>query len=120
MGLFFRIDDYLERFVTSMHKLRLDVGLDKEAIRTALVELIATSELKSAYVSMVASRDIPIIPGTRDPRSCKNHFYAWAVPFVWVIPQEVAKRGAHISIAKEPLRISEQSVDPMVKKLSLG
>jgi branched-chain amino acid aminotransferase len=119
-GAFFRIDDYLERFVTSMHKLRLDVGLDKEAIRTALVELIATSGLKSAYVSMVASRGIPIIPGTRDPRSCKNHFYAWAVPFVWVIPQEVAKRGAHISIAKEPLRISEQSVDPTVKNYHWG
>lgn len=119
-GAFFRIDDYLERFVTSMNKLRLDVGLDKEAIRTALVELIATSGLKSAYVSMVASRGIPIIPGTRDPRSCKNHFYAWAVPFVWVIPQEVAKRGAHISIAKEPRRISAQSVDPTVKNYHWG
>ena len=119
-GAFFRIDDYLERFVTSMNKLRLDVGLDKEAIRTALVELIATSGLKSAYVSMVASRGIPIISGTRDPRSCKNHFYAWAVPFVWVIPQEVAKRGAHISIAKEPRRISAQSVDPTVKNYHWG
>ena len=69
---------------------------------------------------MVASRGIPIIPGTRDPRSCKNHFYAWAVPFVWVIPQEVAKRGAHISIAKETRRISAQSVDPTVKNYHWG
>ena len=73
-GAFFRIDDYLERFVTSMHKLRLDVGLDKEAIRTALVEQIATSGLKSAYVSMVASRGIPIISGTRD-LSSPNFLY---------------------------------------------
>ena len=119
-GAFFRIDDYLERFITSMSKLRLDVGLDKEQIRSALINLISTSGLKSAYVSMVASRGTPIIPGTRDPRSCKNHFYAWAVPFVWVIPKDVAKRGAHISIAKETRRISAQSVDPTVKNYHWG
>ena len=119
-GAFFRIDDYLERFMTSMGKLRLNVGLDKEEIRSALITLISTSGLKSAYVSMVASRGIPIIPGTRDPRACKNHFYAWAVPFVWVIPQEVAKRGAHISIAQETRRISMQSVDPTVKNYHWG
>ena len=60
-GAFFRIDDYLERFITSMSKLRLDIGLEKEEIRSALVELISTSGLKSAYVSMVASRGTPII-----------------------------------------------------------
>ena len=119
-GAFFRIDDYLERFMTSMDKLRLNVGLDKEEICSALVTLISTSGLKSAYVSMVASRGIPIIPGTRDPRACKNHFYAWAVPFVWVIPQEVAKRGAHISIAQETRRISIKSVDPTVKNYHWG
>ena len=119
-GAFFRIDDYLERFMTSMSKLRLNVGLDEEEIRDALVTLISTSGLKSAYVSMVASRGIPIIPGMRDPRACKNHFYAWAVPFVWVIPQEVAKRGAHISIAQETRRISTQSVDPTVKNYHWG
>ena len=47
-GAFFRIDDYLERFTTSMSKLRLDVGLDKEEIRAAIVDLISTSGLKSA------------------------------------------------------------------------
>ena len=119
-GAFFRIDDYLERFMTSMGKLRLNVALDKEEIRSALITLISTSGLKSAYVSMVASRGIPMIPGTRDPRACKNHFYAWAVPFVWVIPQEVAKRGAHISIAQETRRISMQSVDPTVKNYHWG
>ena len=119
-GAFFRIDDYLERFMTSMSKIRLDVGLDEAEIRSALVDLISTSGLKSAYVSMVASRGIPTIPGTRDPRFCKNHFYAWAVPFVWVIPQKVAKRGAHISIAKETRRISSQSVDPTIKNYHWG
>ena len=79
-GAFFRLDDYLDRFEVSMEKLRLNVGMDRHSIRAALIELVATSGLQSAYVSMVASRGTPIAPGTRDPRTCSNHFYAWAVP----------------------------------------
>jgi branched-chain amino acid aminotransferase len=112
---FFRLDDYLDRFEVSMEKLRLDVGMDRNAIRAALFELVATSGLKSAYISLVASRGAPIVPGTRDSRACRNHFYAWAVPFIWVIPEEVAKRGAHISVAQDVRRISSNSVDPTIK-----
>ena len=119
-GAFFRLDDYLDRFIVSMEKLRLDVGMDRAAIRAALVELVATSGLQSAYVSMVASRGTPLVPGTRDPRACANHFYAWAVPFIWVIPENVAKRGAHISVAKYARRIPIDSVDPTVKNYHWG
>ena len=119
-GAFFRLDDYLDRFMVSMDKLRLDVGMDRADIRAALVELVATSGLQSAYVSMVASRGTPRIPGTRDPRDCVNHFYAWAVPFIWVIPEEVAKRGAHISLAEDARRIPIDSVDPTVKNYHWG
>ena len=69
---------------------------------------------------MVASRGTPIVPGTRDPRACKNHFYAWAVPFIWAIPEEVAKRGVHISVAEDARRIPANSVDPTVKNYHWG
>ena len=94
--------------------------MDRNAIRAALFVLVATSGLKSAYVSMVASRGTPIVPGTRDPRACRNHFYAWVVPFIWVIPEEVAKRGAHISVAQDVRRISSNSVDPTIKNYHWG
>ena len=119
-GAFFRIEDYLDRFEVSMKKMRLDVGMDRSAIRNALIELVATSGLQSAYVSMVASRGTPLIPGTRDPRGCRNHFYAWAVPFIWVIPEAIAKRGAHISVARDSRRIPSNSVDPTVKNYHWG
>lgn len=119
-GAFFRLDDYLDRFELSMKKLRFDVGMGRSTIRSALIELVATSGLQSAYVSMVASRGTPIAPGNRDPRACTNHFYAWAVPFIWVIPKDVVKRGAHISIAQDARRIPSNSVDPTVKNYHWG
>ena len=119
-GAFFRLDDYLDRFELSMKKLRFDVGMDRSTIRSALIELVATSGLQSAYVSMVASRGTPIVPGTRDPRACTNNFYAWAVPFIWIIPKDVVKRGVHISIAQDARRIPSTSVDPTVKNYHWG
>ena len=119
-GAFFRLDDYLDRFELSMKKLRFDVGMGRSNIRSALIELVATSGLQSAYVSMVASRGTPIAPGNRDPRACTNHFYAWAVPFIWVIPKDVVKRGAHISIAQDARRIPSTSVDPTLKNYHWG
>jgi branched-chain amino acid aminotransferase len=94
--------------------------MDRNAIRAALFELVATSGLKSAYVSMVASRRTPIVPGTCDPRAYRNHFYPWAAPFIWVKPEEVAKRGAHISVAQDVQRISSNSVDPTIKNYHWG
>ena len=119
-GSFFRLDDYLDRFEASVNSLRLDIGQNRESIRKILNDVVASTGLKSAYVSMVASRGTPSIPGTRDPRLCDNHFYAWAVPFVWVIKPEVAKRGAHIMVASTSRRISPEAVDPRVKNYHWG
>lgn len=119
-GKFFRLDDYLDRFFESIAALRLDIPQDKAEMRQILHDMIAASGLREAYVSMVASRGVPSVPGTRDPRLCTNHFYAWAVPFVWVIKPEIAKRGAHLKISETSTRISPGSVDPTVKNYHWG
>ncbi|MCP5088986.1 MAG: branched-chain amino acid--2-keto-4-methylthiobutyrate aminotransferase [Rhodobacteraceae bacterium] len=119
-GSFFRLPDYLDRFESSITKLRLDIPQSRQEITDILHDMVATSGLRSAYVSMVASRGTPIVPGTRDPRACKNHFFAWVVPFVRVIPQDVAERGAHIQLATASRRISPSSVDPTVKNYHWG
>lgn len=119
-GAFFRLEDYLDRFEASMDALRLDVGMDRAAIRDALVDMVATSGLRRAYVSMVASRGTPHIPGTRDPRACANHFYAWCVPFVWVIPPEVMERGPRMALVADRQRIDPAALDPRVKNYHWG
>jgi branched-subunit amino acid aminotransferase/4-amino-4-deoxychorismate lyase len=45
-GAFFRLEDYLDRFMVSMDKLRLDVGMNRAEIKAALIELVATSGLQ--------------------------------------------------------------------------
>ncbi|MEL7274730.1 MAG: aminotransferase class IV [Pseudomonadota bacterium] len=119
-GRFFRMDDYLDRFAASMEACRLSVPQSKEDMRRIVHEIVARSGLERSYVSLVASRGQPSIPGSRDPRLCENHFYAWCVPFVWVFLEEVIERGAHIQIAKNVERISPHAVNPRAKNYHWG
>ena len=93
-GRFFRINDYLQRFESSMEKCRMSVEQDREDIRRILHQMVGRSGLQSSYVSLVATRGQPSVPGSRAPRLCANYFYAWNVPFVWVSLEDVPKRCA--------------------------
>lgn len=119
-GAFFRLEVYLERFAASMASLRLDPGISTDDIRAALHEMVAATGLRDAYVAMVCSRGKPSVIGSRDPRDCVNHFYAWAVPWIDVIPQEVQARGARLWVAQNVRRIPVQSVNPRAKNYHWG
>ncbi len=119
-GRFFRLDDYLHRFEESVDKCRLDIKQSRDDIRQILHQIVARSGLQHAYVSFVASRGQPATPGSRDPRDCVNHFYAWCVPFVWVFTEEMVKRGVRIHIPQHLHRIGESSVDPTAKNYHWG
>lgn len=112
---FFRLDDYLDRFMASITALRMDIEQDRDAIRDALADMVAASGLTNAYVSMVAARGRNPIPGSRDPRDCDNHFFAWCVPYVHIVKPEIANTGTSVWIAKSVRRIPQDSVNPRVK-----
>lgn len=119
-GRFFRLNDYIARFQNSLVKCSLSIEQSPEDIREILQTIVAKSQLRQAYVSFVASRGQPTIPGSRDPRDCVNHFYAWCVPFVWVFKEEVLKRGAHLYVPDNIQRIGTDSVDPTAKNYHWG
>ena len=119
-GAFFRFDEYLARFLSSMENLQLDPGMSKRDIQTALHQMVSKSSLRDSYVAMVCSRGKPKIAGSRDPRDCDNHFFAWCVPYVHVIKPEVVEQGATAWIAQNAYRIPENSVNPLVKNYHWG
>jgi len=119
-GGFFRLNDYLGRFGDSMASLRMDIGMSPDDIRAALTEMVAASGLRTAYVAMVASRGVPLIPGTRDPRDCGNHFYAWCVPYIHIMRPELPPENRTAWIAKQVTRIPAASLDPRVKNYHWG
>ena len=119
-GAFFRLDDYLERFQQSLAKVRIEVPQTPEEMRDIVHAIVGRSGLQDSYVAMVASRGVPLIPGTRDPRQCGNHFFAWCIPYVHVIKPEIAARGTHLFVPEDVRRIPPDSVDPTAKNYHWG
>ncbi len=119
-GAFFRLDDYVSRFVASVAALRMEIGMDAGAVKRALHDMVAASGFQDSYVAMVAARGRNPVPGSRDPRDCKNHFYAWCAPYVHIVKPELAERGTSVWIAKRIRRIPEDSVNPRVKNYHWG
>ena len=119
-GAFFRFDEYLARFLSSMENLHLDPGMTKLDIQVALHQMVGKANLRDSYVAMVCSRGRPKISGSRDPRDCENHFFAWCVPYVHIIKPEVVEQGATAWIAQNAYRIPENSVNPRVKNYHWG
>merc|ERR1719428_168582 len=81
--------------------------------------MVAASGLKDAYVAMVASRGLPE-PGSRDPRLCSQHFFAWCVPYVRILKPDVERVGASLWVAKSVRRIPPECLDPKVKNYQWG
>jgi branched-chain amino acid aminotransferase len=118
-GAFFRLDDHLERFAHSMAARRLAPPEDRAQMAAILHRCVALSELRDSYVAMVTLRGRPRIAGSRRPTDCANHFVAYAMPWVDVIPKDVQERGAHLWIASVP-RVPDASFDPTVKNYQWG
>ena len=119
-GAFFRLEDYLDRFMVSISRLRMEIGMTRADVAAALHQMVAASGLQDAYVAMVAARGRNPVPGSRDPRDCDNHFYAWCVPYVHIVKPKIAEKGTTVWIAKSVRRIPQDSVDPTVKNYHWG
>ncbi len=117
-GAFFRLEDHLTRFEASMAKLRLSVPQSRDEMREILTECVRRSGLRRSYVAMVCLRGVPT-RASRMPGACASYFVAYARPWVWVFPEAVVERGAHL-VVPQSVRIPPESVDPRVKNYHWG
>ncbi|MDA0997765.1 MAG: aminotransferase class IV, partial [Proteobacteria bacterium] len=117
-GAFFRLDDHLERFHASMRHMRLVCPHDATDIRRIIEQCVARTGLRRAYVSMMTTRGVNP-KGTRDPRDCINAFYAYVVPYIWIVPPERLDAGIDIRVT-DIQRIPPGSIDPRAKNFHWG
>lgn len=110
-GQFFRLADHIARFRRSCGLLRLEIPYDDAGLTAALGGLVAASGLREAYVQMLVTRGRPA-PGSRDPRSCRNRFFAFCLPYVWISPKDGP--GLRLKVSDRP-RIDSASVSSEIK-----
>lgn len=116
-GSFFRLDAHLDRFERGCERLRLALPLSRDRVAALLHELVAVTGLRDAYVEVICTRG-PAAHGSRDPREFRNRFYAYVIPYVWLLRPE--EEGMDAVIARSVRRIPATSVDPTVKNFHWG
>ena len=113
-GRFFRLEDHLDRFLQSVSKLRMRVPVDRAELSGILAECVTRAGLQDAYVEMVCTRgSSPTF--SRDPRDAVNRFFAFAIPFGWILTPEQRLQGLDVAVAEHVQRIPPGSVDPTTK-----
>ena len=118
-GAFFRLDDHLARFERSCRELRLELRHSRAEMAEILTDLVRVAGLREAYVETICTRGASR-GGVRDPRTFQNKFFAYAVPYVWLLRPEDAETGMDAIIARTVQRISTHAVDPTVKNFHWG
>jgi len=99
-GKFFRLGDHLDRFARSVEQLRLQLPVDADGLAAILHGCVARSGLRAAYVDMICTRGVTRT-GSRELLEHKNRLYAYAIPYVWIVPEEQQALGTVLGIAAE-------------------
>jgi len=117
-GVFFRMEDHLNRFRKSMNKMRFNPKETDAEIREILHAIMALSGLRSAYVAMDCLRGVGP-RGVRNPAKARNYLACHAVPFSALMSDEKLEHGLHMIISSIP-RIPQTSVDATAKNFHWG
>lgn len=118
-GSFFRLPDHLDRLEQGVARIRLRSPFSRAETQEILFECVRRSGLREAYVETVITRGVPG-PGERDPRKWKPRFYAYAIPYVWIVRPEQQQLGTQAIVASNTFRIPPGAVDPRVKNFHWG
>ncbi|KAJ5391907.1 hypothetical protein N7509_007397 [Penicillium cosmopolitanum] len=100
-GRFFRLDDHLARLDASCHKMRMQLPLPKEDIKSTLEEMVAKSGIKDAFVELIVTRGLVGVRGSK--------------------AEDITKQNLYIAIiARTVRRTPVGSFDPTIKNLQWG
>ena len=113
-GLFFRLDDHVERFLRSCDGIRVECPYGADQIKRILAECTHRAGLEDAYVEVTLTRGMLPEDGSRDIRLSTPTFFAYAVPYVWIVRPEQQEKGISLTVA-ETRRIPDEAVDMRFK-----
>lgn len=118
-GRFFRLDDHITRLEASCGKLRLKLPLPRDEVKQILVDMVAKSGIRDAFVEIIVTRGLKGVRGSR-PEDIVNRIYMFIQPYVWVMEPEVQPEGGSAIIARTVRRVPPGCIDPTVKNLQWG
>ena len=118
-GRYFRLDDHLDRLEQSCAKMRLRNPLGRERLRERLIEMVAKSGIRDAFVEIIVTRGMKFLRELPADQAV-NHIYLFAMPYVWVMPPDMQRTGGAAIVPRTVRRTPPSAMDPTVKNLQWG
>ena len=118
-GRFFRLDDHIARLEASCAKLRLKPPIPCQNIKMILVEMVAKSGIRDAFVEIIVTRGLEGVRGA-GTKDLANNLYLIVRPFIWVMEPEEQLVGGKAIVARTVRRTPPGAMDPTVKNLQWG
>lgn len=118
-GRFFRLDAHLDRLEASCEKMRLKLPLPRAEVQAILLEMLAKSGIRDAFVELIVTRGLRGVRGTT-PKDLVNNLYMFIMPYVWVMEPHVQLTGGSAIIARTVRRVPPGAMDPTIKNLQWG
>lgn len=116
-GRFFRLDDHLDRFAESCRKMRMKNPLDRETTRRTLIEMVAKTGIRDAYVELILTRGLKFV---REYQTATNNLYLMVLPYVWAMPPNMHRTGGAAIVTRTVRRTPPGAMDPTIKNLQWG
>ncbi|KAF2493503.1 D-aminoacid aminotransferase-like PLP-dependent enzyme [Lophium mytilinum] len=118
-GRFFRLDDHLDRLTASCTKMRLKLPLPREEVKSILIDMLAKSGIRDAFVELIVTRGLK---GVREYKAedITNNLYMFIQPYVWVMEPAMQLEGGSAIIARTVRRTPPGAMDPTIKNLQWG
>lgn len=113
-GMFFRLQEHLERFEQACEKFHLRSPHDRRETIDILTKLVTLAGTREAYVWWAVTRGATAARRT-DPSAYVNRFYAFAIPYRFIASDEQRVRGIELLVSQRYIRIPPEAVDPTAK-----
>lgn len=115
-GRIFRLDDHLDRLEMSCAKMRLPLPMARPELRELVLDMIARSGLRDAYVEIIVTRGLKFLRGAK-AEDIVPSLYLIVVPYVWILPLEYQDHGAPAVVTRTVRRTPPGAIDPTIKNL---
>lgn len=116
-GRFFRLDDHLNRLEASCEKMRMRMPMERAKVRATLLEMIAKSGIRDAYVELIVTRGLKFV---REYKSYENSLYLMVMPYIWAMQPQVHPTGGAAVVTRTVRRTPPGAMDPTIKNLQWG
>lgn len=116
-GRFFRLDDHIDRLEASCDKMRLRIPMGRQELRDTLVDMVARSGIRDAYVELIVTRGLKFV---REYQSYENSLYLMVMPYIWAMRPEMQLTGGPAVVTRTVRRTPPGAMDPTIKNLQWG